>query len=57
MWVLGFSQEKIEEQAIEKRRQDDSGRCTLQRQDVGHVRRREAPKYGGFVYGLDNFIG
>ena len=36
----------------------DLERNTLHRQSVGHLRRREAPKYGMVsFYGLGNFIG
>lgn len=50
--VLGFMQAEAEWKQI------SSGRYTLCRQSVGHLRRREAQKYGVIsFYGLGNFMG
>ena len=57
--VLGLTQKTIQEQAIVEWRKAYSGRYTLRRQTLGHLRRQERPQgieLSVFIR-VDNFIG
>ena len=56
--VLASSQKNSERDKVLGKKWIYLERYTLHRQSVGHLRRREAPKYGVVsFYGLGNFIG
>lgn len=58
VWVAGSIQERLQERDIVKRKRVYSGRDTLHRWNVGHLRRQEAPGYGVSVFiGVGDFTG